>query len=210
MEAEPQSVLSLGAVFSTLIGAGCSVIVFMIQERRRKRVEEDLKKVQSQLDMESKSHQASLDRQLHIARIQFEREHGIYQDLWIKAVSLRRTVFDLRPSISLFSDKETEEQRFDRKSKALNAAYGEFVSALDNSLPFYQREVFEAFERARKVAAKEATQYRLQIEQSRRGEYDPDAIDKADKNHEDLLREIDAACELIRKRFDSEISLLKA
>lgn len=189
-------------VYQTIFTAAVGVLAYYAQDVRRARLARELKALDDKVAADRQALQASLDSQVYQTNIRFEREFSIYQEIWLKVVSLRRAVFDLRPSSSYTTD-ETEEERFERKSKAFNDAHGSFVNVMDNNQPFYSAEIFKELERVRSIAAKEGFEYREQVDQGMQGNFSLDPFTPAEANRTDLLGAIDDTCRLIRSRFQT-------
>ena len=156
-----------------------------------------LKKLQAQLDATNQSLKAELEKGLLVHKVQFEKEFKIYEELWSKLVELKKAALSLRPEFDMVDPKESEEERKAKRLTKFGDAIADFIDITDKNRPFYSEEVFRSMEKLWKLAHSEAIQYKHQ------DPYADSYWDKAYKNREAILGEIESCCEQIRQRIGS-------
>ena len=184
-------------VISGLAAVLGKIWVGRVLNREKATHEADLKQMQAQLDVTNQRLKAELDKGLHIHKVQFEKEFKIYEDLWSKLVELRKAALSLRPVFDRVDPKEPEGERKAKRLTRFGDAIADFIDVTDKNRPFYSEEVFRSMEKLWKLTHSEAVEYQ---------HLDPYADtywDKAQKNREAILSEIEACCEQIRQRIGS-------
>lgn len=156
--------------------------------------EAKLKNIQAQLDATSQRLKTDLEKGLHIHKIQFEKEFKIYEKLWSKLVELRKAALSLRPEFDTVDPKEPEGERKAKRLTRFGDAIADFVDITDKNRPFYAEAVYQSMETLWKLTHSEAVEYK---------HLDPYADsywDRAQKNREKILTEIEKCSEIIRQR----------
>lgn len=203
MEVITQIVSILGGgpvVIVALIGFLGAIQLHRAQERNRKLVEIELVQLRSQLNEANQKLQTSLDRGLHVHKLQFEREFHIYQEIWKTLVPLRKATVSLRLSVSQVDSNEADEDQIGRKIAEFNNAFKQFVNTVDCNEPFYTPEVSENLNGIVALCMDEGLEYRRAIEQAQQGVFAENYWEAARENNQKLLSLMSETCKTIRIR----------
>jgi hypothetical protein len=136
---------------------------------------------------------SAADRANLIHKYQFEKEFGIYQELWVDLIALRNAVLALRPVVDYVDPNApgTKEKRMD----AVNAAYKKVQISFYNHRPFYSEAVYKEIENLVRLAWHEAVH--SSVMHSHEEKYWKDA----EENSKKILAVIDRICKMIRVRI---------
>jgi len=141
-------------------------------------------------NLKSKNEKANL-----IHRIQFEKEFGIYEDLWAKLIELRNSTGQLRPILDYIDPNQTEEERKTERLKKVDKAFTACLLSFDKNKPFYSKEVYDEVEQTIRTVKKEVIEYQ-------HGDVsDRNYRDQSEKNLDKIVSLIDNTCEIIRQRI---------
>jgi hypothetical protein len=153
--------------------------------------------LQQKLDSTNSRLQAELDKGLHIHRIQFEKEFKIYEELWAKLIELRRATLSLRPVMDSIDPKETDSDRKTKRLTNFSDAVGGFIDVTDKNRPFYSEDVYRSMGNLWSLTHSEAIEYKHQ------NPHNDGYWEKAQKNRDEILAEIEKCCLKIRDRISS-------
>lgn len=85
----------------------------------------------------------SHDRQLFVHQLQFEKEFGIYSELWGKLVDLRKNAYKLRPIADATPVDETYEETIKKRIEETEKTANDFINLTEKNKPFYEEKVYE-------------------------------------------------------------------
>jgi hypothetical protein len=115
----------------------------------------DLEKVKTELEAGIRKLQGQIDRTVLVHRVQFETEFAALRDIWRCVVNARNAVNTMRPMFSLVSIDQNHDDKLkelNERLKPLIEAHNVLAIAIDASAPFYEKELYDAFEGIREVA----------------------------------------------------------
>lgn len=161
--------------------------------------EEKLAELRSVFEKQNAELKAKLDvglqRTVFIDKLQFEHEYTIYKQAWESLVVLRQATLRLRPTFDSTDPNESKEERMKRRKGAFVEPFNACRDAIEKSKPFYSENVYAALSEV-------LTQCHIEVidfEYTERPNKEYWA--EARKNHESILKAIDAACQSIRTRI---------
>jgi hypothetical protein len=135
------------------------------------------------------------EKQLHIHRLQFDKEFEIYLEIWKELVELRDISIKLRPEADMqdpkLSYEEVIKQRLDKAIKIGNS----IIQKVENNRPFYSSEIYESLNEVIKLVRTEITE--VQFGDRFTKEY----WEEGKINISKLLSTTDVVCEKIRNRI---------
>jgi hypothetical protein len=152
-------------------------------------------KIEYAKELESlKSH---LNAKFHAHTVRFEKEFMVFEELWACLVDLRDATRRLRPVMDYANPKDPEVAK--ERLESFANAYDLFYNVVHKNRPFFPQEVFEILRQLMKLVFGEASDYQMGWSSPR--EFDPNYWKTAEKNAREILEEIEAVCETIRKRI---------
>lgn len=184
--------------------AGLSIFLSKIWSERIARREGEhrdrrIAELKAQLERHAAETKAKLDvtvqRKVHVSKLQFEHEYQIYQSAWESLVSLRKATLSLRPRWDYVDLKETKEDRMHRRMAAFAEPYNSFSDLMEKNKPFYPISIYNALSAVREKCHHELVDYEYVDRPN--SEYYKEAI----KNQEEMLQLIESACMEIRNRI---------
>lgn len=188
---------------ATVLLAGLSIFLSKVWSERiasREGEERDrrITELKAQLDEQAAEMKAKLDvavqRTVHVSKLQFEHEYGIYKAAWERLFSLRQATLSLRPTMDWVDLSETKEQRMQKRMAAFKEPYNAFLDVVEKNKPFYPPAIHEAMSAVRERCRHELIDYEY-VERPGNEYYR-----EAQKNHEEIIQLIEAACAAIRNR----------
>jgi hypothetical protein len=136
-----------------------------------------------------------IEKQLHVHRIQFEKEFEIYKDIWSKLFDMRIIVEKLRPKFDFTEPGLTFEESVKlRLSKAVVIG-NDIIDSVEKNKPFYSKKVYDSLDKIIKLTKKEVIE--VQYGNKSTIEY----WENGENNMEEILKLIDIICETIRDRI---------
>jgi hypothetical protein len=189
---------------AVVILAGLSVFLSKVwSERiaRREGEEQDrrIAELKAQLDQQNTLLKARLDasiqKTVHVGKVQFEHEYAIYKQAWEQLVSLKHATTSLRPVMDQVDPSESREDRMRRRAKAFAESHNAFLDVIEQSKPFYPNAIYEALSKVRERCHHELVDYEY-VERPG-SEYYKEAM----KGREEIFSLIDGACAAIRERI---------
>lgn len=196
-----KQVLAVAGGTSVVVSGLAAVLgkiwVGQVLNRENAEHQRQLTNLQAQLDATNERLRAELEKGLHIHKVQFEKEFKIYEELWSKLVELRKASLSLRPAMDMVDTKETEGKRKTKRLTRFGNAIAEFIDVTDKNRPFYSEDVYQSMEKLWKLTHSEAIEYK------HLNPHDDKYWDKAQKNREEILTEIEQCCKIIRGRIGS-------
>ena len=151
--------------------------------------DEQLKRLQAQLDATTERLKTDLEKGLQVHKVKFAKEFKIYGELWSKLIEVRKGALSLRPIMDTVDPKEPENERKARRLAQFGGAIADFIDITDKNRPFYSEDVFLEMEKLWGLTHSEAIEYK------HLNQYDDSYWDKAQKNREEILYQIEQCCE---------------
>lgn len=197
---------------ATVVLAGLSVFLSKVwSERiaRRDGEERDrrIAELKAQLDQQGSLLKARLDasvqKTVHVSKVQFEHEYAIYKEAWEQLVALRHATTSLRPVMDRVDPNESREERMLKRAKVFAEAHNAFLDVVERNKPFYPEAIYEALSAVRKRCHHELIDFEYVERPS------TDYFKEAMKSQDEILALIDAACTAIRERI-SKVSTREA
>ena len=197
-----QELLKVAGGVAVLL-AGLSALLSKIWSERIARREGEhrdrrIAELKAQLDGQAAEMRAKLDvsvqRTVHVSKLQFEHEYAIYKAAWERLFSLRQATLSLRPTMDHVDPNETREQRIQKRMAAFTEPYNSFLDVVEKNKPFYPPAIYEALSAVREKCHHELIDY--EYHERPRSEY----YKEARKNHENIIQLIEITCEAIRSR----------
>ena len=134
-------------------------------------------------------------KQIHVHKIQFDKEFVIYESVWQKIVELKEAIFLLRPRVSYGVEGKTyEEQTNDNVQKAITVG-NELILLTEKNKPFYEQQVYEELSKIIKLIKSEIVE--VQYGDRKKTDYWKEGKETIDK----LIASSDLICETIRRRI---------
>lgn len=188
-------VVILGAL-SAFLGR---VWINHIANRETQAREEKLAEFRAMFEKQNAELKAKLDvglqRTVFVDKLQFEHEYTIYKQAWELLDALRQATLRLRPRIDSVDPNESKEELMKRRIGAFVEPFNAYRDVIEKSKPFYSENVYSALSDVLTRCHTEVIDYEY-TEQPHK-EYWAEAR----KNHEAILKAIDAACQSIRTRI---------
>ena len=139
------------------------------------------------------------EKQLHIHRLQFDKEFNIYSELWSKLVDIRAIIVKLRPEVDSIDPKigydKTIENRLDEANKIGN----NIIDSIEKNKPFYAKNLYNELSKIIKLLRTEMFEVRHGKDNT--VEY----WENGKKNREEFFQITDVICETIRERIGNTI-----
>lgn len=188
---------------ATVVLAALSIFMSKVWSERIARREGEqrdrrLTEWKAQLDKQATEMKAKLDvavqRTVHVSKLQFDHEYGIYKAAWEHLFSLRQATLSLRPMMDRVDSNETKEQRMQKRTAAFGEPYNAFLDVVEKNKPFYPPSIYKALSAVREKCRHELINYEY-VERPRIEYYK-----EAQKNHEEIIQLIEGACDSIRNR----------
>lgn len=189
---------------ATVVIAGLSgflgkVWIDRVAKKEARKREAELTKLRSELEQQGKELQAQLDvsvqRIVHVDKVQFEHEYEIYRKAWESLFDLRQATLSLRPMLDHVERNESKEERMHKRIGQFSKPHNKFLQVVEMNKPFYPEAVYSALGKVREKCREELISYQY-TERGHR-EY----WEEASKNQEEILVFINSACEAIRTRI---------
>jgi hypothetical protein len=154
--------------------------------------------LKAQIDQQAAELKAKLDasvqRTVHVSKLQFEHEYQIYRSAWEILFALRQATLSLRPIMDHIDPKETKEDRMNKRRLAFASPYNSFLDIIEKSKPFYPQQIYDSLSAVREKCHHELIDY--EYDERPRSEY----YKEARKNQDEIVALIDEACSAIRRR----------
>jgi hypothetical protein len=185
-------VLSALSVFLSKIWA--ERIARREEEERDKRISELRAQLDEQAAVIKSRLDASVQKTVHVSKLQFEHEHQIYLLAWEQLFALRQATLGLRPMLDQVAPEQSKADRMQDRVKAFAAAHNALLDVIEKNKPFYPQEIYEALSAVREKCRHELADFEY-VERPNLEYYQ-----EARENHQEILRLIEAACTAIRNR----------
>jgi len=156
-----------------------------------------LEKIKGDLEQTRTKLSASLEKSVHVHKVQFEKEFQVYEKIWAELVSLQDITISLRPGMDFFKPGESEEERKRKRIDAFNKVYQSFRGLVDKSRPFYPESIYKHLDKLMQLARSESIDYSYLVDKDR------DYWKQGKENAELIIKGIEEVCEAIRKRIAS-------
>jgi hypothetical protein len=188
---------------ATVVLAGLSIFLSKIWSERiaRKEGEERDRRIaelKAKIDSQAAEMKAKLDvsvqRTVHVSKLQFEHEYTIYKSAWERLFSLRQATLSLRPTMDWDDPTETKAQRMQKRMKAFTEPYNSFLDVVEKNKPFYPPAIYDALSAVREKCHHELIDYEY-VERPGSEYYK-----EARRNHEEIIELIENTCHAIRMR----------
>lgn len=164
-------------------------------EDRDRRISELRSKIDAQAAELKAKLDASVQRTVHVSKLQFEHEYGIYKAAWERLFALRQATLSLRPTLDLYDPQETKEARMQKRMNAFTEPYNAFLDIVEKNKPFYPAAIYEALSAVLMKCHHELIDYEYVERPS--SEY----YKEARRNHEEIIQVIESSCHAIRARI---------
>lgn len=84
------------------------------------------------------------EHQLHVHKVQFEKEFKIYNDVWAKIIAVKQTVRLLRPAMETIPPGKTKEDVWMQNLQDATSAINDLILATENNKPFYEINIYNS------------------------------------------------------------------
>lgn len=189
---------------ATVLLAALSIFLSKVwSERIARREGEDrdrrISELKSKIDAQAAELKAKLDatvqRTVHVSKLQFEHEYEIYKSAWERLFALRQATLSLRPTLDRYDPKETKEERMQRRMNAFAEPYNAFLDIVEKNKPFYPAAIYGSLSAVLEKCHHELIDYEFVERPS--SEY----YKEARRNHEVIVQVIENSCNAIRDRI---------
>ncbi len=186
------------------VAGGVSVVVValagflgkMFFEREKKEMQASLEIIKGDIQSNNKEIQASLDKGLHVHKVQFENEYSIYQQAWNCLVEMRQNTLRLRPMLDRYDPNEDKNERIQKRLGNFGRAAEAYRDVIEKNKPFYAAEVYRCLFDVLDKCHTESIEYEQGDEPDPREYWEGQR-----KNHSEINKAIEQACESIRNRI---------
>ncbi|MES2836245.1 MAG: hypothetical protein V4667_01875 [Bacteroidota bacterium] len=134
-------------------------------------------------------------KEIHVHKIQFEKEFVIYESVWQKIIELKEASFHLRPKFSFRDKEKTYEEQTNENVQKVVAVGNELISLTEKNKPFYDQQVYNELSKIIILIRSEIIE--VQYGDRKKAEYWDNGKETLDK----LIVSADLICETIRKRI---------
>jgi hypothetical protein len=195
---------------ATVVLAGLSIFLSKLWSERIARREGEqrdrhIAELKAQLDQQAALVKARLDasvqRRIHVSKMQFDHEYEIYRLAWEKLFALRNETSSYRFVLEEFDPNESKHDWMSRRVKAFQDQYTAFLDVIEKNKPFYPPTIYKALSDVRN----ECMLVMLDIGNAE----NPSPHLQARTKQQRLSAVIEAACEAIRRRV-SEVDASEA
>lgn len=135
------------------------------------------------------------EKQLHIHKLQFDKEFQIYSEIWSSLVELRDIAVKLRPEGDILNSEHTYETMINKRLETAVEIGNSIIKMVENNKPFYSKEVYDSLQEVIKLVRSEITEVQHGDKQSI--EYWEKGINNIPK----LLHSTEIVCKNIRNRI---------
>lgn len=135
------------------------------------------------------------EKQLHIHRLQFEKEFEIYNELWGKLIKLRNTAALLRPQFDYKDPNKSLDEVIKERLDNVIENGNQAVDSIEKNKPFYAEEIYKILIEIVKLTKKEIIE--VQYGDKSQSEYWEDG----EKTLNTLIKLTDNVCNTIRERI---------
>lgn len=147
------------------------------------------------LMLENESKKSLNDKSVVIHKIQFEKEFGVYNNLWPNLILLRNATQNLRPTFESYDNTQSEEDRKNTKIKNFNDSFNKCAETFDQNKPFYPEDIYKEIEMILRTSRHEAIEFVYMHPR------ESDYFKNAEKNIDEIISKIDSVCLKIRDRI---------
>lgn len=177
-----------------LLGGASVVITGLIAYLGNTRLEA----FKSNLAVANNKINAFIDRSTHVSKAQFDKEFGVYQEIWEAMIPLRQSTLTLRPMLDQTDPNQPEEERIKERLQKFGPAFMTYRDIIEKNKPFYAESVYEKLFKVLELCHTEAIEYQFKDDRNLK-----DYWEGQRKNHVAINKAIDDSCESIRKRIES-------
>lgn len=135
------------------------------------------------------------EKQLHVHRLQFEKEFGIYNDLWTNLVDLRAIIALLRPELDSTEPGKTYEETIQARIVRALEIGNMTIDTIERNKPFYAKAIYDELGKIIKLIKTEIIEVRHGDRLTKKYWED------GQKNLNELVQLTDNVCEAIRNRI---------
>jgi hypothetical protein len=135
------------------------------------------------------------EKQIHVHKLQFEKEFNIYLNLWANLVQIRNESFGLRTEFFATTEGENYKSAINEKIETVSKLCRELIYQTQSNQPFFSEEVFSEIMTFIKLVRKEA------FLASRGPKNDNDYWEEGDKFYDKISIPIENIQIAIRKRI---------
>ena len=181
-------------VLTSLVAWLGKVWLNRIHERDKGEILSAVEKLKADLAATNQRLQATLDKGLHVHRVQFDVEYGAYRDVWDSLVDIANCALKLRPAMDTIPNDRDAERR--RRLEEFDAANRVFAQKVHKMRPFYEQSVFVELLAFLKIVRTEAADYATE-----RGAGGAEYWDRALKAADEIPARMEVVCDRIRSRI---------
>ncbi|HBW35631.1 hypothetical protein [Desulfosporosinus sp. BICA1-9] len=208
----------IGAVIFSLGGAGAIIFALSswlgkvwanrILEEEKKKHQLEIEEYKSKLMLELNKVNSLNQKALYITKVQYNKEFGIYQDIWEKLFDCIVATINLYPSFDEVPTDEDEKQKWiDKKYENYRDKYNLYSRTIDRYAPFYEENFYHSFVEVRKNCSKMGTifkRYNYDVKYNMTYAIVRD-VSMTEKEHEEVYDNIPKALEEKRNKLQCNI-----
>jgi hypothetical protein len=182
---------------AALVGFLGRVWLNRIRERDKGSVLSKIEELKADLAATNERLRSTLEKGVHIHRVQFDAEFAAYRDVWDGLVEIANAALKLRPAMDRvpLSKEERDAERM-RRLQDFDNANRLFRQKVHKMRPFYDESVFSELSEFLKLVRSEAADYAYKDQPG-----DAEYWEKALKNAEEIPNRMNAVCDRIRSRI---------
>lgn len=150
-----------------------------------------LEKIRAKNEAMGRELQAHLDKNLHVHKLQFEKELRIYEAIWAALVDVRSDVLQLRPKHDTVDENESEDERRRRRLSNATDSFNLFWDQVNKERPFYDESVFAELQDLLGLMRGEMIDYGIFTK------HDTHYWKQAEENADAIVKKVDGICEAI-------------
>ena len=184
-------------VVTGLLAFAGKIWINSLNEAQKGDISTELERLKADLGATNLKLQSALDRDLHVHKLQFEKEQSVYAAIWSTLVEVQKAVVQLRPVLDYVQPDESEEERKRKRLSAVFEAFNPFLDQINKERPFYAEDVYKELHELRSLMHREVSEYRIL------DPHDDGYWDRQQANAKSITDKIDAICEAIRDRMSA-------
>ncbi len=139
---------------------------------------------------------SQLNAKFHAQTVRLEKEFTVYEDVWKTLLQLQNAIVRLNAP-----GGEDKDERLDRYRKAFDG----FYPALYGNKPFLPEEIFSSLDGLLGIIFSEASAFKLYLDSAGKlpTQVWAEAMNKSEKNVEQIVEKVDEVCKMIRRRVEA-------
>jgi hypothetical protein len=144
---------------------------------------------------------ANLSKRATLHRLQAEKEFEVYSNIWDKAIQLKFACAELRPRIDTIDPDELPKDKWNRRYTQVRTTLAEFVRTIEQLRPFYSDELYRQLDNLGHEVWKEVLDFEYSIKKDENWAMSFEGYKRGNKNLDEILKQIDIICVLMRMRI---------